>query len=79
MINQPGTAPEGEPPRRLQLPLQAAPIDRSLSAASAITRPGVEADDWKDDLIKIGTSIPWGSFFSDRGLKRDIIPVDWSR
>jgi hypothetical protein len=77
MINQPTTAPENEPPRRLQLPVQAAPIDRSLSAASAITGAGVEADVDVEDLIKLGTTI--GGWFSDRALKRDIIPVDWSR
>jgi len=88
MINQPTTAPGNEPPRRLQLPLQAPPIDRSQSPASAIAAgSGVEADwGWPkwlpdidlDDVISTAGTIGKG-LLSDRALKRDIIPVDWRR
>jgi len=85
MIDQtmPSPASQLDRPSSLQLPLQAAPIDRSLSRTSAMTADGgVEpAREWWETAIDIGSKIPWGSIgsmFSDRTLKRDIIPVEWT-
>jgi len=67
-------------PSSLRLPLQAAPIDRSQSRTSAATADGgVEpAAEWWETALDIGSKIPWTSIFSDRTLKRDIVPVEWT-
>ena len=70
------------PSSRLQLPVQAAPIDRNQSRAAAVAgRPGVEAADTLDDIVSIGTTVAplLLSLFSDRELKRDVVSVSWSR
>lgn len=76
----------------LRLPLQAAPIDRSQFAASAVmSGGGVEADISFDEILggigKVASTVgtvgsalaPILGLFSDRALKRDITLVDWSR
>lgn len=88
MIDQtmPSTTSQLNRPSHLRLPLQAAPIDRSLSRASAVSGgAGVEADGWWDDLIGgakdvigLGSSLA-PLFMSNRALKRDITAVRWSR
>jgi hypothetical protein len=77
----PAAASQLRRPSSLQLPLQAAPIDRSQSRTSATTSGGgVEpAAEWWQTAIDIASKVPWGSIFSDRTLKRDILPVGWSR
>jgi len=80
MIDQTMPSPFAEPQRTspLQLPLQAAPIDRGQSPASATASDGgVEAAFSWTDLIPIATSALGA--LSDRRLKRDIIAVEWSR
>jgi hypothetical protein len=65
----------------LQLPMQAAPIDRSQSATCALAADGgVEAAAWWDDIIKVATTVapPLISALSDRTLKRDVTLVEWS-
>jgi len=65
----------------LQLPPQAAPIDRSQSPASAVSSDGgVEAAFGWSDLLDIGkVALPTIlSAVSDRTLKRDITLVEWS-
>jgi hypothetical protein len=82
MIDQtmPSLASEPQRSSALQLPLQAAPIDRSHLPTSAVAADGgVEAAFGVNDVIDIASKIPWGSIFSDRSLKRDIVPVEWSR
>jgi hypothetical protein len=89
MIDQttPTTASPLDRPSSLRLPLQAAPIDRSQSAASAVTSEGgVEAaifglPSWTDDLFNIATKAAplIAGALSDRTLKRDIFAVEWSR
>jgi hypothetical protein len=76
----PSAASQLDRPSSLRLPLQAAPIDRSQSRTSAVTADGgVEAAaEWWETAIDIGSKIPWGSIFSDRTLKRDIMPVEWT-
>jgi hypothetical protein len=73
------------PSSRQQLPLQAAPIDRNLSpAAAGAGGVGVEAAGWFDEIVNVVKTVApiattVASAFSDRALKRDITPVDWSR
>ena len=81
MIDQTMPSPASEPQRSspLQLPLQAAPIDRAHSPASALASDGgVEAAfDWGG---LAGSLIPViASALSDRRLKCDVIAVEWSR
>lgn len=67
---------------QLQLPLQAAPIDRTQSPASAVaSEGGVEAAfGWPEIFDIAKTAIPMiASAVSDRRLKRDVTPVEWSR
>jgi len=77
MIDQTMPSPASEPqrPSPLQLPLQAAPIDRTRSPASALASDGgVEASiDW----WSLGKDVL--GMLSDRRLKRDLLPVEWSR
>jgi hypothetical protein len=80
MIDQTMPSPVSEPQRSspLQLPLQAAPIDRAQSPTSALASDGgVEAAFSWTDLIPIATSALGA--LSDRRLKRDLLPVEWSR
>jgi hypothetical protein len=82
MIEDMNQATQVRPSSRLQLPVQAAPIDRNQSRAAAVAGgPGVEAADTVDDIVKVGVPIVKGlmSIFSDRALKRDLVPVEWSR
>jgi hypothetical protein len=82
MIDQMTMDTHAGPSSRPRLPLQAAPIDRSQSPASAVAGgAGVEADIDVEDIIKVAGPLlgTLGSFFSDRALKRDITPVGWSR
>jgi hypothetical protein len=88
MIDQtvPSAASQLDRPSSLRLPLQAAPIDRSQSPASAVASDGgVEAaifglPSWTDDLINIATKAAplIAGAISDRTLKRDITPVEWA-
>ena len=91
MIDQtmPSAASQLARPSPLRLPVQAAPIDRSQSPASAMTSDGgVEAafgwPSWlpdPEDLISIATKAApvIAGALSDRALKRDITAVEWSR
>jgi len=89
MIDQtmPTTAAQLDRSSSLRLPLQAAPIDRSQSPASAVTADGgVEAAISAEDIFNVASKVPWGSvisglggLFSDRTLKRDLTLVEWSR
>jgi hypothetical protein len=69
----------------LQLPPQAAPIDRSQAPASAMTSEGgVEAAAWWNDALDIvktvgGIAGTIGPMLSDRALKRDVVAVEWAR
>lgn len=71
-------------PARLHLPMQAAPIDRSQSQASAVNADGgVEAalfglPDWVGDIAKAAIPLIAGAV-SDRRLKLDVVPVRWAR
>ncbi|SHN88966.1 hypothetical protein SAMN05660350_04958 [Geodermatophilus obscurus] len=66
----------------LQLPMQAAPIDRSQLPASAMaSEGGIEAAfGWGDvwDVVKTVGPAVLGAV-SDRTLKRDIALVEWTR
>jgi hypothetical protein len=83
MIDQ-TTASQLERYSPLRLPPQAAPIDRSQSPASAVASDGgVEAAAWWNDVLDVvktvgGVAGPLIAGLSDRTLKRDITPVEWS-
>jgi|tagenome__1003787_1003787.scaffolds.fasta_scaffold8719970_1 hypothetical protein len=68
----------GRRPSTLRMPVQAQPIDRSQARpAAAHGEGGVEADFSWTDLIPIATSALGA--LSDSRVKREIVPVEWTR
>ena len=82
MTYQSTMATQIRPSSRLQLPLQAVPIDRSLSPTAAVAGgAGVEAAGWFENVMDVVKTVGplVATAVSDRALKRDITLVDWNR